>query len=1707
MKKWSCLVLCLVIWGCAAGDLFAQESTLRVLNSSGNPGSEANPVFVELSNTSSVGVVQFVLSFDWNILTLNDVQPTGRTEGMGTFSWVVLDSGTVVMLIQDLPEGIIAPGVGPVATFFFDVAEDQLGGETLLHLSDARLFDPFANALAIRTADGMFRLTVPDISLSALSHTYSYVLLGSSEVWDFVISNPGSGTLTVSSISSDNFEFAITSPSFPQDIPPAGSVVVTIVFSPAINGPRTASVAVITNDPDEQQLHLSLKGGGTSVDIEVPATEHHFDEVNIGSYADWPLIILNNGVGNLTVSAIGSSHPDFSIPSPTFPQTISPAGSLEVTVRYRPSAQGPLTATLTIASNDPDENSIPITVTGAGVAAIIQLSALSHNYGEIEVGTSEGWLLSVFNTGTSDLTVNSVSSDNPEFSVSFPAFPRTISPGGVLEMIVSFLPTTVGDRDGQLSIMSNDPFTAATSVSLTGIGVPSATLRLGEGSGAPGSRDNAVPIILTNRRNVTALRCIIDYNPERLDLSRIVLTERANRMGIFSVTEPVAGRIFLIIEDLAERAITVGSGPVAQMFFHVDSDAPPLEEPLTLSNVVLNDSEGESIFTLFDEPGLFTITAPEMVLSVSSYDFGPILLGHTQTWMLQISNQGTTDLSIVGLTSSHSDFEVFLPSLPQTIAVGGTLGVVIQFTPTSLGRISGAVTVVSDDPDEALVSLPITGTGVTPRIQLASASHDFGNVVLNTSASWPLVVHNVGTAGLVITHSAADKPDFFVSSPQFPQTVAPSDSLTVLVTYLPSSLGSQDGILQLFSNDPENEEMSISLEGVGTSPHISASDTGYDFGEVVVGGVQTWLLRLHNIGTADLVIQTITSDRRDFSVITPSFPQTVPPNGYIEVHVSFSPRTEGPISGQLTVVNNDPLDGAYHISVEGQGIGSDIDFQPLSHDFGPVLLNSSRAWTFTIFNMGIVLLEVEEITTKTTDVVVSSPFFPQSVVPGDSFDVTVLFRPSVLGVIHDTLRIVSNDPDEPVLTLPVRGSGVAPHMVLSSENFDFGDVVIGRYEQQSLTIENAGAYDLHISHLTMNDSTEFTMNTVLLPHTIPPSGSLIVSFTFKPSQPGSKTDVLVLESSDLDQPTVSVSLSGQGIAPPEVACYDRTSYPGATDLLIPLNLENDMVVTKAVFTLQYDPARLTIVSVKPTIRTEHMATFSWSQPGQGQISLTIDDAQEKAIAAGSGWIAEIHCNVKSNAPLGTSQVTLPSAALYDAENVALPLKVWGGSVEVVSSTEKVTIVVPHRTRPAGDTFTVPVQIQNSITGLGVYSLEFSLLFDPRVLTATGASDRGTLADYWRSKQGADYQFASGVLEDRVVVVIASGAYALDSMGTFANVTFRVNADAQTGAVSPFHFEDFFVNEGRPPSEFIDGWFSVAAVPDIDFTLRTYDFDSVAVGGSRTWQLSIFNVGDQNLVVDSVVSSEPQFQLESLSLPKTVVPDGSFQVNVNYRPIRLGETLGTIRVRSNDYDEPKAVISLRGVGTSTVDVELADFHGLWTGEDVILQWKTNRTDDILGFHVYRKGEHDSDFARLTTSHIVDADDRGFLDAYLPGTGSYSYRLTAVQTDGSEQCLGELLVKVTDGLFPSSVLHQNYPNPFNPQTQITFVLSRPGAVSLSVFNTLGQMIRNLVNGDMSSGYHAVMWDGTDDRGELMPSGVYYYRLDAVDLYQTRSMLLLR
>jgi len=184
----------------------------------------------------------------------------------------------------------------------------------------------------------------------------------------------------------------------------------------------------------------------------------------------------------------------------------------------------------------------------------------------------------------------------------------------------------------------------------------------------------------------------------------------------------------------------------------------------------------------------------------------------------------------------------------------------------------------------------------------------------------------------------------------------------------------------------------------------------------------------------------------------------------------------------------------------------------------------------------------------------------------------------------------------------------------------------------------------------------------------------------------------------------------------------------------------------------------------------------------------------------------------------------------------------------------------------------------------------------------------------------------------------------------------------------------------------------------------------------------------------------------------------------------------------------------------IPVELTSFIASVNNNNVVLNWTTATELNNKGFEIERKSG-DSDFKTISFMNgygtTSEPQTYTYTDSKL-SQGVYTYRLKQIDFDGTFEYSKEVSADVTTPL--SYSLDQNYPNPFNPTTTISFTVTDPGMVKITLINILGEELNTLLNEFKEAGAHSVTLDASN-----LSSGVYFYKLESAQFTQIKKMLL--
>ena len=153
--------------------------------------------------------------------------------------------------------------------------------------------------------------------------------------------------------------------------------------------------------------------------------------------------------------------------------------------------------------------------------------------------------------------------------------------------------------------------------------------------------------------------------------------------------------------------------------------------------------------------------------------------------------------------------------------------------------------------------------------------------------------------------------------------------------------------------------------------------------------------------------------------------------------------------------------------------------------------------------------------------------------------------------------------------------------------------------------------------------------------------------------------------------------------------------------------------------------------------------------------------------------------------------------------------------------------------------------------------------------------------------------------------------------------------------------------------------------------------------------------------------------------------------------------------------------------------------------------------------------DDDIATMAADNFMSALAEGQELEYIMGIFNYSFGTYKVQIRDLADLGQTMGVNDEMNLYPYVYrLLDNFPNPFNPETHIHFELGGQEMVKLMIYDALGRQVRTLIDGQSyRSGFHAVNWDGRDNNGQSVPSGVYIYRIKAGRFIADNKMLLVK
>lgn len=625
------------------------------------------------------------------------------------------------------------------------------------------------------------------IQFNAAALDFGSVVTGTTSFGQTVtIQNTGTANLVVSKVATSG-DFATTGNC--AMIPAGSNCSLAVTFTPTATGPRAGVLTLTDNDggPDQNQT-LNLSGLGTAAGVALMPSVAILPGTGIGSNSFiFNTTLTNTGTATLTgisISILG----DFSQTN-TCAASLAAGASCVIGVTYSPTVPGAETGTLTVADNLGAQT---VALTGNGVVPGASLSTGRLLFGGQLLGTfSLAQTVVLSNTGSTAIGITSVTpssgfTDTTNCSGS-------LASGANCSVNVFFAPTAAGAATGTLSLV-DDAGTQVVALSGQGVspGLAIAPSFVIFGAQTVGTSSQAETLTVTNTSSSS------------LTLNPLVIS---NGFAVASQCPAVldAGLTCTVSLSFAPTSI----GAVAGSLVVSDSTG-------SFSSLATVSGQGEL-------PGVATLPA--------SLFFGSLPLGiASQGQTVTVSNAGVIPLKI-GAVSGTGDFAETDTCSNQTVAPGGYCVISVTMTPTTAGTRTGAIQFANSA--DGLHTIALSGVGQQAGVSITPTSLAFGSAPIAsptqraTGTSLSVVIGN--TSGNMLTlGNFATQGDFSASS-NCSSTLAPGDTCTLTVTFLPTALAHRTGTLTV-TDDAGGGSQTVSLAGDGSPAGLILTPPVLDFG-------------------------------------------------------------------------------------------------------------------------------------------------------------------------------------------------------------------------------------------------------------------------------------------------------------------------------------------------------------------------------------------------------------------------------------------------------------------------------------------------------------------------------------------------------------------------------------------------------------------------------------------------------------------------------------------------------------------------------------------------------------------------------------------------------------------------------------------------------------------------------------------------------------
>jgi hypothetical protein len=248
--------------------------------------------------------------------------------------------------------------------------------------------------------------------------------------------------------------------------------------------------------------------------------------------------------------------------------------------------------------------------------------------------------------------------------------------------------------------------------------------------------------------------------------------------------------------------------------------------------------------------------------------------------------------------------------------------------------------------------------------------------------------------------------------------------------------------------------------------------------------------------------------------------------------------------------------------------------------------------------------------------------------------------------------------------------------------------------------------------------------------------------------------------------------------------------------------------------------------------------------------------------------------------------------------------------------------------------------------------------------------------------------------------------------------------------------------------------------------------------------------------------------------RQIVKKGIIQGDTSFTIHNLADGIYYWSVQTLDHNMAGSNFSAQtAFSIGAVPIVLSSFNAAFDGNAIKIEWCTASENSNLGFYLLRAEESDMQYIIVNKELITGngtcsiQHNYNFLDRDVHQGSHYYYKLEQIDLNGSRKTYGPVYVTQNAAVPDRFCLYQNYPNPFNSATHIRFDIAQPTECKIDIFNIRGEIVKRLLDHQIAAGQHDLIWDGTGMNGVLVPSGIYYYKIQTRSFHDLKKLILIK